>query len=1050
MGRDGGEGGTMGRDEGEGGSMGRDEGVRDDDDSKDVAPAVREVQHGAAPAAPESGRAALDAAADGASAGEDGSVGDVRHDAAAAAEETPGKGDAAGPISMAACEPHATAREVVGVEVPAEPEGRDVGVAAVVAAVAAVAVGEKAQEQEGRAGAPTSPLQADRPKDAEDGTAKSAPAAGTLKEEDEDVSPAEVGPSMTDQGAHDPAVVDNEKKDERLPLSAIIAKAQRAAGAELAPSRTPLIAVISSDDGSSSSDDGDDGAAAAEDDAVRKDPALASGSSDFVRKEVRRLERRHKAVVASVRRRWACRPKSNAKAYLRLPLLSGSELDPSGDEGGLSEVEQLQEKRKKVQRLESMQRKLALIDAESDDEREREEQRREEEAAAAARKKEETERARKLAVEAVQEKRRKEQEAEEVRRQAALAAIAVERQRLQEAAAAALVDSAPDAALPIVAEKTMPVRPSGTVASVPGDAKVAVGVDDSPSQGNDNDMVGEGDGVDDAGTAAKSPARDDELGAKMGVGGEGAMEAVAGAVKFVSVTPVVGAPTPGAAASMALHVAAVGYIADTDVARSRGGDGKPQAATPRTRRRRRRRRRSRPVGRRKQLPHVPTAKLPPVLARRRKRVPDERNALLWRSIQREQVVIGTLQVACAAFAAPLRAMETKAPLAPNIYPIAVLFDTLESVIRLLAVIRADLVAGFRGGLDVDWSRVAAAVTERRQYFPLLLRYARALSQFQEAIAQKQRPPDTEKFAALTKLLMQQAVRLAAEVPELQDAELGPDFDGWLSSPLTQLGELRTLFEMLVAKTSEEDVAARAVLETCVAFLKEALTHVDATTVEQKQMEYHRLVFKKFKSSCPLLFSPTRIYVNRYVFKQVKTRKTDFLPRFVDDDDDDDDDNDDNGGGDHDHDRVGRDAGSVRSGRQWSLRRSTSSTSSIRSNAGGFARSLQDIVRQKHKKAGSDVKMYLFNDAVLISVKRLGRRTCRDFVPLSGLTVFDIDERLDIFGLKFTGKGGAPVCQVYKAASLAAKQDFLQQLQQEMAISVQLRSEATERVQQSEA
>lgn len=53
------------------------------------------------------------------------------------------------------------------------------------------------------------------------------------------------------------------------------------------------------------------------------------------------------------------------------------------------------------------------------------------------------------------------------------------------------------------------------------------------------------------------------------------------------------------------------------------------------------------------------------------------------------------------------------------------------------------------------------------------------------------------------------------------------------------------------------------------------------------------------------------------------------------------------------------------------------------------------------KAGTEVKVYLFSDALLVAVKqRIGGSTCRDFVPLDRLAgvVEPADDSLGIFGL----------------------------------------------------
>ena len=83
-------------------------------------------------------------------------------------------------------------------------------------------------------------------------------------------------------------------------------------------------------------------------------------------------------------------------------------------------------------------------------------------------------------------------------------------------------------------------------------------------------------------------------------------------------------------------------------------------------------------------------------------------------------------------------------------------------------------------------------------------------------------------------------------------------------------------------------------------------------------------------------------------------------------------------------------------------------------SGGGRQEALSVSKLPSKSSGKAVKVYLFNDAVMVANKRLGRAHCRDFVPLADVDVIDSHPHMNLFGLKFIIK----VCCLLRALHTA--------------------------------
>ena len=93
---------------------------------------------------------------------------------------------------------------------------------------------------------------------------------------------------------------------------------------------------------------------------------------------------------------------------------------------------------------------------------------------------------------------------------------------------------------------------------------------------------------------------------------------------------------------------------------------------------------------------------------------------------------------------------------------------------------------------------------------------------------------------------------------------------------------------------------------------------------------------------------------------------------------------------------------------WCCRSSDDDGASTGPRGSSFSGGRQEalsVSKLPSKSSGKAVKVYLFNDAVMVANNRLGRAHCRDFVPLSDVDVIDSHPHMNLFGLKFIIKVG---------------------------------------------
>jgi sulfur transfer complex TusBCD TusB component (DsrH family) len=79
--------------------------------------------------------------------------------------------------------------------------------------------------------------------------------------------------------------------------------------------------------------------------------------------------------------------------------------------------------------------------------------------------------------------------------------------------------------------------------------------------------------------------------------------------------------------------------------------------------------------------------------------------------------------------------------------------------------------------------------------------------------------------------------------------------------------------------------------------------------------------------------------------------------------------------------------------------------------------------QTGQQAGSELKVYLFNDAVLVATKKLGKSVCKDLLLLADVTVLETDAALGLLGLRYKSSKGVDACIVLKAGDAAQAAGF---------------------------
>ena len=89
------------------------------------------------------------------------------------------------------------------------------------------------------------------------------------------------------------------------------------------------------------------------------------------------------------------------------------------------------------------------------------------------------------------------------------------------------------------------------------------------------------------------------------------------------------------------------------------------------------------------------------------------------------------------------------------------------------------------------------------------------------------------------------------------------------------------------------------------------------------------------------------------------------------------------------------------------------------------------------KGKAEIKIYLFNDALLLATRRLGKPVCKYFLPLADVQLMVPGRGLPVCAIKFHHKG-AEKCHAYKASSLEELHAFANAFRQEMYITLRTR------------
>eukprot|EP00042_Codosiga_hollandica_P054558 m.740879 g.740879 ORF g.740879 m.740879 type:complete len:2074 (-) comp58934_c0_seq2:142-6363(-) len=386
----------------------------------------------------------------------------------------------------------------------------------------------------------------------------------------------------------------------------------------------------------------------------------------------------------------------------------------------------------------------------------------------------------------------------------------------------------------------------------------------------------------------------------------------------------------------------------------------------------------------------------------RRRLPDPRGAIYDSLLKDEQTYVARLQLATQHFNAALRSFESSHLIEKGDYPIARFLAVFERVVGLHVMLVQGLYEVMKE-MPVtlpDISAIAKLFSDYALFFQVYVRYQHMYSAFLGTLTQLEAKHSSAFIAMRDKCAKEiiEGARAEQEAGEISSA----DFGSWYKEPIARMASLRSLFEKL-HKFSTTDSHRVSMAET-LSFMKQVTTDMgDANKFDAAQAEFKRLVQKKFKSSCPSLFSTIRLFIKRWTFVEVKTKQTEFLPKFEE------------GASDLDSDTV-----------------STASLGDNYESDEEAAPASALKMRPVAHKAGTEVKIYLFNDSVLIAGKKLGSAYCKAFIGLHDVSVLDSSPNVNIFGLKIEQKGKTEV-NVFQAASLDEKKDFLFHLKVENCI-----------------
>lgn len=94
------------------------------------------------------------------------------------------------------------------------------------------------------------------------------------------------------------------------------------------------------------------------------------------------------------------------------------------------------------------------------------------------------------------------------------------------------------------------------------------------------------------------------------------------------------------------------------------------------------------------------------------------------------------------------------------------------------------------------------------------------------------------------------------------------------------------------------------------------------------------------------------------------------------------------------------------------------------------------------KVKAEIKIYLFNDAVLIAAKRLTKSVCKYFLELKDVQLLVPGKGMPLCALRFTHKG-KQVCKAYQASSTEELERFAAAFKREVYITLRSRQQAQE-------
>eukprot|EP00051_Salpingoeca_urceolata_P018691 m.265038 g.265038 ORF g.265038 m.265038 type:complete len:1552 (+) comp19254_c0_seq10:56-4711(+) len=406
-----------------------------------------------------------------------------------------------------------------------------------------------------------------------------------------------------------------------------------------------------------------------------------------------------------------------------------------------------------------------------------------------------------------------------------------------------------------------------------------------------------------------------------------------------------------------------------------------------------------------------TSMSPPRLPPARALVNDPRTERARQVLAAEQKFLCRLDVFCKSFCQPMSAFEAakQDPELPS-YPLTYLFHVLIGVSTFHKQLVEGLTKAVKGnGGAFNAVAFAGAYASLQPLLAIHVRYRSALVRADALVEQWEK----EKAAGYSQLQEQCLSAATAAMPSFDPAEQCPTARAWLAVPVPWLASAKRTMEVMLGLTqlpAELEVISSNIgmLQNVISLQAEAGGAASAALCEDNASEYQRFCLRKFKASCPELFCPYRIFIKRWMFRQLKSKRDSLLPS-----------------------RDSR--GPSSSWPKFDGKSRKAAWSAMKGS--GFSSTAEEATLAGKAAKTSEVKLYLFNDALMCASKKLGKPTARFFALLPEIEILHTSTSPDVVGVKVQRAGDKePACYVFKATSREELQGFVDAVQEELQLT----------------